>query len=217
YESEHADPFGEHVIENAGKLRFCDRLLRRLIQENRRCLIFTQMTKMIDILEDYCRIRLFKYCRIDGNTSGDERDRQIEAFNAPGSDIPIFLLSTRAGGLGINLATADTVILYDSDWNPQVDLQAMDRVHRIGQKSAVNVYRLVHEHTIEQKIIERAMLKLQLDTAIIQQGRLSDQQNQQKQLSKNELMTMVQFGADHIFKSGAGEDVTEEELEAILA
>ncbi|PFH31946.1 SWI2/SNF2 ISWI-like SANT [Besnoitia besnoiti] len=217
YESENADPFGEHVIENAGKLRFCDRLLRRLIQENRRCLIFTQMTKMIDILEDYCRIRAFKYCRIDGNTSGDERDRQIEAFNAPGSDIPIFLLSTRAGGLGINLATADTVILYDSDWNPQVDLQAMDRVHRIGQKSAVNVYRLVHEHTIEQKIIERAMLKLQLDTAIIQQGRLSDQQNQQKQLSKNELMTMVQFGADHIFKSGGGEDVTEEELEAILA
>nr|CEL64560.1 TPA: SWI2/SNF2 ISWI-like SANT [Neospora caninum Liverpool] len=217
YESENADPFGEHVIENAGKLRFCDRLLRRLIQEHRRCLIFTQMTKMIDILEDYCRIRMFKYCRIDGNTSGDERDRQIEAFNAPGSDIPIFLLSTRAGGLGINLATADTVILYDSDWNPQVDLQAMDRVHRIGQKSAVNVYRLVHEHTIEQKIIERAMLKLQLDTAIIQQGRLSDQQNQQKQLSKNELMTMVQFGADHIFKSGAGDDITEEELEAILA
>lgn len=121
------------MIENAGKLRFCDRLLRRLIMENRRCLIFTQMTRMIDILEDYCRIRQFKYCRIDGNTSGDDRDRQIEAFNAPGSDIPVFLLSTRAGGLGINLATADTVILYDSDWNPQVDLQAMDRVHRIGE------------------------------------------------------------------------------------
>ncbi|OXB61298.1 UNVERIFIED_CONTAM: hypothetical protein H355_012357 [Colinus virginianus] len=157
------------------------------------------------------------YCRIDGNTSGDDRDRQIEAFNAPDSDIPIFLLSTRAGGLGINLATADTVILYDSDWNPQVDLQAMDRVHRIGQKSAVNVYRLVHEHTIEEKIIEKATLKLQLDTAIIQQGRLSDQQNQQKQLSKNELMSMVQFGADHIFKSGSDNDLTEEDLEAILA
>lgn len=114
---------------------------------------------MIDILEDYCRMRGFSYCRLDGATSGEDRERQIDEFNAPESTQSIFLLSTRAGGLGINLATADTVVIYDSDFNPQVDLQAMDRAHRIGQKKHVNVYRLLHEHTIEEKIIERVREK----------------------------------------------------------
>lgn len=111
-----------------------DRLLQRLIASNSRTLIFTQMTRMLDILEDYCRMRSFSYCRLDGSTSGEERERQLEEFNAPDSPHSIFLLSTRAGGLGINLATADTVVIFDSDWNPQVDLQAMDRAHRIGEE-----------------------------------------------------------------------------------
>lgn len=132
YEPPGEDPFGEHVIQNSGKLRFCDRLLKRLIAGGSRCLLFSQMTRMLDILEDYCRIRGFAYCRLDGTTATEDRERQIEAFNKPGSTIPIFLLSTRAGGLGTNLTAADTVILYDSDWNPQADLQAMDRAHRIG-------------------------------------------------------------------------------------
>eukprot|EP00921_Rhytidocystis_pertsovi_P007839 GHVQ01012998.1.p1 GENE.GHVQ01012998.1~~GHVQ01012998.1.p1 ORF type:complete len:1022 (+),score=179.83 GHVQ01012998.1:466-3531(+) len=212
YEDKTLDPFGEHVIENAGKMVFIDKLLVRLKERGSRTLIFSQMTRMIDILEDYCRIRGFLYCRIDGNTAGEDRDRQIEEFNTPGSPIDVFLLSTRAGGLGINLATADTVVLYDSDWNPQVDLQAMDRAHRIGQKKPVNVYRLVHEHTIEEKVIERANMKLQLDTAVIQHGRLADKQ---KQFNKNELLTMVQYGADKIFKAGGS--VTEADLDAILA
>eukprot|EP00922_Rhytidocystis_sp_ex-Travisia-forbesii_P059561 GHVS01088322.1.p1 GENE.GHVS01088322.1~~GHVS01088322.1.p1 ORF type:complete len:1111 (-),score=331.90 GHVS01088322.1:297-3629(-) len=213
YEDKTLDPFGEHVVENAGKMVFVDKLLVRLKGMGSRTLIFSQMTRMIDILEDFCRIRGYRYCRIDGNTSGEDRDRQIEDFNAPGSPLDVFLLSTRAGGLGINLATADTVILFDSDWNPQVDLQAMDRAHRIGQKKAVNVYRLVHEHTIEEKVIERATMKLQLDTAVIQHGRLADKH---KQFGKNELLSMVQYGADKIFKSDGGV-ITEADLDAILA
>lgn len=101
------------------------------------------MTMVLDILEDYCNYRMYKYCRIDGSTDMTSRDNQIDAFMVEGSDKFIFLLSTRAGGLGINLTAADTVIIYDSDFNPQMDLQAMDRAHRIGQKNPVNVYRLI--------------------------------------------------------------------------
>lgn len=102
-------------------------------------LIFCQMTRVLDILEDYLRYVGWGYCRIDGNTDGEKRDSQVDEFNEEGSSKFCFLLSTRAGGLGLNLATADTVVLYDSDWNPQVDLQAMDRAHRIGQTRPVKV------------------------------------------------------------------------------
>ncbi|GFE54026.1 SWI2 SNF2 ISWI-like SANT [Babesia ovis] len=206
WEDRNADPFGEHLVENAGKLNVVDKLLNRLLKANSRVLIFSLMARMLDILEDYCRMRGYQYFRIDGNTSGEDRDNQISSFNDPNSDVSIFLLSTRAGGLGINLATADVVILYDSDWNPQVDLQAIDRAHRIGQMKPVHVYRLVHEYTIEEKIIERATIKLQLDSAVIQSGRLG----------QKELLEMVQFGAGHIFKAG-DEEITEADLDAILS
>lgn len=98
---------------------------------------------VLDILEDFCNFRSHEYCRIDGSTDMTSRDEQIEEFMKEGSSKFVFLLSTRAGGLGINLTSADTVIIYDSDWNPQMDLQAMDRAHRIGQKNPVNVYRLI--------------------------------------------------------------------------
>jgi SWI/SNF-related matrix-associated actin-dependent regulator of chromatin subfamily A member 5 len=103
------------------------KLLLKMKQRDHRVLLFSQMTRMLDILEDYCISQGYMYCRIDGNTSYDDREDRIADFNAPGSNKFIFLLSTRAGGLGINLQTADTVILYDSDWNPQADLQAQDR------------------------------------------------------------------------------------------
>lgn len=214
YEDKSLDPFGEHLVYNSGKVLMLDRLLQRLIPRGSRTVIFTQMTRVLDILEDYCRMRGFSYCRLDGSTLGDDRERQLEEFNAPGSPHSIFLLSTRAGGLGINLATADTVVLFDSDWNPQVDLQAMDRAHRIGQKNPVNVYRFIHQHTIEEKILERASLKLKLDTAVIQQGRLSEQQ---RQLGKAELLRMIQFGADQIFKSKDAAEMTDADVEAILS
>lgn len=121
------DPLGEHLVENCGKLSMVDKLLKRLKERGSRVLIFTQMTRVLDILEDFMVMRGYKYCRIDGNTTFEDRESQIDEFNSPGSEKFCFILSTRAGGLGINLQTADTCILYDSDWNPQQDLQAQDR------------------------------------------------------------------------------------------
>jgi SWI/SNF-related matrix-associated actin-dependent regulator of chromatin subfamily A member 5 len=135
---------GEHLIENSGKMIVLDRLLKKLYDEKgHRVLIFSQMTNLLDILQDYCSLRDYPHCRIDGSTDMTSREEQIEDFMSETSNKFVFLLSTRAGGLGINLTSADTVIIYDSDWNPQMDLQAMDRAHRIGQKNKVNVYRLI--------------------------------------------------------------------------
>jgi SWI/SNF-related matrix-associated actin-dependent regulator of chromatin subfamily A member 5 len=121
------DPLGEHLVENCGKLSMVNKLLKRLKERGSRVLIFTQMTRVLDILEDFMVMRGYKYCRIDGNTTFEDRESQIDEFNREGSEKFCFILSTRAGGLGINLQTADTCILYDSDWNPQQDLQAQDR------------------------------------------------------------------------------------------
>lgn len=115
---------GPHIWENSGKMMLLHKLLIKLKEKGSRVLIFCQMTRVLDILEDYFRFIGYQYCRIDGNTTGERRDEQMHEFNEEGSSKFAFLLSTRAGGLGINLQTADIVILYDSDWNPQVDLQA---------------------------------------------------------------------------------------------
>ncbi|RLN81646.1 hypothetical protein BBJ28_00020888 [Nothophytophthora sp. Chile5] len=204
---------GPHLWENCGKMTLLHRLLPKLRAQGSRVLIFCQMTSMMDILEDYMRYFSHDYCRLDGSTKGEDRDDMMEEFNEPGSTKFCFLLSTRAGGLGINLATADIVILFDSDWNPQVDLQAMDRAHRIGQTKIVRVFRFISDGTVEEKIVERAERKLYLDAAIIQQGRLA-QQN--RKLSKDELMTMVRFGADEIFNA-RGSMITDDDIDAILA
>ncbi|KAG1371207.1 Chromatin-remodeling complex ATPase [Cocos nucifera] len=203
---------GEHLITNAGKMVLLDKLLPKLKERDSRVLIFSQMTRLLDILEDYLMFCRYQYCRIDGNTGGEERDASIEAFNRPGSEKFIFLLSTRAGGLGINLATADVVILYDSDWNPQVDLQAQDRAHRIGQKKEVQVFRFCMEYTIEEKVIERAYKKLALDALVIQQGRLAEQ----KTVNKDELLQMVRFGAEMVFSS-KDSTITDEDIDRIIA
>merc|ERR1712098_436320 len=153
-----------------------DKLLPKLQAQGSRVLIFTQMSRMLDMFEDYCWFRGWQYCRIDGQTPHEDRDRQIQEYNAEGSSKFIFMLSTRAGGLGINLYTADIVIPFDSDWNPQMDLQAMDRAHRIGQKKQVRVFRLVTENTVDEKIVEKAEIKLKLDRMVIQQGKLMELQ-----------------------------------------
>ncbi|NXE48262.1 SMCA1 protein, partial [Casuarius casuarius] len=158
-----------HLITNSGKMLVLDKLLAKLREQGSRVLLFSQMTRLLDILEDYCMWRGYEYCRLDGQTPHEEREEAIDTFNAPNSSKFIFMLSTRAGGLGINLATADVVILYDSDWNPQVDLQAMDRAHRIGQKKPVRVFRLITDNTVEERIVERAEIKLRLDSIVIQQ------------------------------------------------
>ncbi|KAG4945806.1 hypothetical protein JHK87_041813 [Glycine soja] len=212
--AEPGPPFttGDHLIENAGKMVLLDKLLPKLKERDSRVLIFSQMTRLLDILEDYLMFRGYQYCRIDGNTGGDDRDASIDAFNKPGSEKFVFLLSTRAGGLGINLATADVVILYDSDWNPQVDLQAQDRAHRIGQKKEVQVFRFCTEYTIEEKVIERAYKKLALDALVIQQGRLAEQ----KTVNKDELLQMVRFGAEMVFSS-KDSTITDEDIDRIIA
>jgi SNF2 family DNA or RNA helicase len=128
----------KHLVDNCGKMVILDKLLIKLKEQGSRVLIFSQMTRMLDILEDYCIWRNFEYCRLDGQTSHEDRQESIDAYNSPNSTKFVFMLSTRAGGLGINLASADIVILYDSDWNPQVDLQAADRAHRIGQTKTVS-------------------------------------------------------------------------------
>ena len=127
---------------------------------------------MLDILEDYLNFRRWNYCRIDGSTNLQDWENQIENFSNPNENYFVFLLSTRAGGLGINLTVADTVIIFDSDWNPQVDLQAMDRVHWIGQTKKVNVYRLIVKDTIEEKIIERQRVKMKWDNLVILKGKV---------------------------------------------
>ncbi|KAG6553414.1 hypothetical protein Mapa_005149 [Marchantia paleacea] len=203
---------GDHLVENAGKMVLLDKLLPKLKFRDSRVLIFSQMTRLLDILEDYCQYRGYLYCRIDGNTTGEDRESAIDSFNVENSEKFIFLLSTRAGGLGINLATADTVILYDSDWNPQVDLQAQDRAHRIGQKKEVQVFRFCTEFTIEEKVIERAYKKLALDALVIQQGRLAEQ----KAVNKDELLQMVRFGAEKVFSS-KDSTITDEDIDRIIA
>ena len=140
-------------------------------------------------------MRGFTYCRLDGSTDLEERESQIREFSTPGSKSMVFLISTRAGGLGINLVTANHVVLYDSDFNPMVDIQAMDRAHRIGQKKKVFVYRLVTRDTIEEKLVTRQAVKLKLDQLVIQQGR---QVQQQKAFSKEEYEKILLHGATQI-------------------
>ncbi|XP_039720866.1 SWI/SNF-related matrix-associated actin-dependent regulator of chromatin subfamily A member 1 isoform X4 [Pteropus medius] len=215
----------EHIVSNSGKMVVLDKLLVKLKEQGSRVLIFSQMTRLLDILEDYCMWRGYEYCRLDGQTPHEEREDKflevellgqreaIEAFNVPNSSKFIFMLSTRAGGLGINLASADVVILYDSDWNPQVDLQAMDRAHRIGQKKPVRVFRLITDNTVEERIVERAEIKLRLDSIVIQQGRLIDQQS--NKLAKEEMLQMIRHGATHVFASKESE-LTDEDITTLL-
>lgn len=211
----------EHLIYNAGKMVMLDKILVRMKKQGSRVLIFSQMSRVLDILEDYCVFREHKYCRIDGSTAHEDRITAIDDYNKPGSEKFIFLLTTRAGGLGINLTSADIVILFDSDWNPQADLQAMDRAHRIGQTKQVVVFRFVTEQAIEEKVLERAAQKLRLDQLVIQQGRA--QQAAKAAASKDELLTMIQHGAEKVFESQGGTgvlggkaDLTDDDIDAIL-
>ncbi len=190
----------EHLVYNSGKMAILDKLLKKMKEQGSRVLIFSQMSRVLDILEDYCFFREYEYCRIDGSTSHEERIAAIDDYNKPDSDKFIFLLTTRAGGLGINLTSADIVVLYDSDWNPQADLQAMDRAHRIGQKKQVMVFRFVTENAIEEKVIERAAQKLRLDQLVIQQGRAVSK-NSAIGNNKEDLLSMIQFGAKDVFEN----------------
>ncbi|KAK4154158.1 SNF2 family N-terminal domain-containing protein [Chaetomidium leptoderma] len=212
----------EHLVYNAGKMIVLDKLLKRMQKQGSRVLIFSQMSRLLDILEDYCVFREYKYCRIDGSTAHEDRIAAIDDYNKPGSEKFVFLLTTRAGGLGINLTSADIVVLYDSDWNPQADLQAMDRAHRIGQTKQVVVYRFVTDNAIEEKVLERAAQKLRLDQLVIQQGRA--QAAAKAAANKDELLSMIQHGAGKVFEAkGAfgslaekGNELNDDDIDEIL-
>jgi len=160
------------LLSDSGKLSALDRLLTQLKQNDHRVLIYSQMTKMIDILEEFMNFRQHNYIRLDGSSKISDRRDMVNDFQSK-NDIFAFLLSTRAGGLGINLTAADTVIFYDSDWNPTVDQQAMDRAHRLGQTRQVTVYRLVTKGTIEEKILNRAREKSEIQNIVISGGQFN--------------------------------------------
>ena len=157
----------QSMLDSSGMMVLLDKLLPKLRSQGHKVLVFSQMVRMLDIIQDYLTLKGYSFERIDGGVKINERQAAIDRFSAPGSDRFIFLICTRAGGFGINLTAADTVIIYDSDWNPQNDIQAQARCHRIGQDKAVKVYRLITNRTYEMEMFQRANLKLGLDKAVL--------------------------------------------------
>uniref|UniRef100_A0AAQ5WZN4 DNA helicase n=1 Tax=Amphiprion ocellaris TaxID=80972 RepID=A0AAQ5WZN4_AMPOC len=209
------------LVRGGGKLVLLDKLLTRLRERGNRVLIFSQMVRMLDILAEYLAKKRYPFQRLDGSIRGEIRKQALDHFNAEGSEDFCFLLSTRAGGLGINLASADTVVIFDSDWNPQNDLQAQARAHRIGQKKQVNIYRLVTKGTVEEDIIERAKKKMVLDHLVIQRmdttGRTVLDSNSgttnSNPFNKEELTAILKFGAEELFKEAEGEESEPQEMD----
>lgn len=197
----------------AGKFELLDRILPKYKATGHRILMFFQMTAIMDIMEDYLRYRKFEFLRLDGTTKSDERSDLLREFNAPDSKYFMFLLSTRAGGLGLNLQTADTVIIYDSDWNPHQDLQAQDRAHRIGQKNEVRILRLISSNSVEEKILERARFKLDLDGKVIQAGRFD---NKSSETDRDAMLRTLLDTAD-MAETGEPDEMEDEELNMMLA
>ncbi|PWZ03180.1 hypothetical protein BCV70DRAFT_229513 [Testicularia cyperi] len=204
---------GPDLYRVAGKFELLDRLLPKLFATKHRVLIFFQMTAIMDIMEDFLRFRGFKYLRLDGSTKPDDRSELLRLYNAPDSEYFVFILSTRAGGLGLNLQTADTVIIYDSDWNPHQDLQAQDRAHRIGQKMEVRILRLVTEKSVEETILARAQYKLEIDGKVIQAGKFDNQAT----ADERELLLRAMLEADNDDEEEDDGDFNDDELNQLLA
>lgn len=174
------------IYKSSGKFELLDRIIPKLIRYNHKILIFSQMTQLMDILDMYLNYRGWIHLRLDGNTKSEDRCEQMRLFNEPDSPFFIFVLSTRAGGLGLNLQAADTVIIFDSDWNPQMDLQAQDRAHRIGQRNEVRVLRLITNTKIETDILNKAAFKKNLDEKIIKAGGYNTNINETERKKKLE-------------------------------
>eukprot|EP00092_Neocalanus_flemingeri_P031244 GFUD01033937.1.p1 GENE.GFUD01033937.1~~GFUD01033937.1.p1 ORF type:complete len:2371 (-),score=719.51 GFUD01033937.1:118-7230(-) len=217
----------QQIIYGSGKLLLLDKLLTRFREKGDRVLIFSQMVIMLNIMEEYMELKRYPYQRLDGSVSSDKRKQAIAAFNAPGSPDFCFLLSTKAGGLGINLQTANRVIIFDSDFNPQNDLQAIARAHRIGQKEEVKIFRLVASSSVDEDIIQRAKNKMVLDHLVIQNMDTTGKtvisgkkgKDSEAAFNKDELNTIIKFGAADLFKEnedGSEEQDKEVDLDAIL-
>lgn len=171
----------DFLWRTSGKFELLDRILPKFKATGHRVLIFFQMTSVMNIFEDYLRLRDMKYMRLDGSTKAEDRQDMLKSFNHPESEFFCFLLSTRAGGLGLNLQSADTVIIFDTDWNPHQDLQAQDRAHRIGQKNEVRILRLITNDSVEEVILERAHQKLDIDGKVIQAGKFDNKSTAEEQ------------------------------------
>uniref|UniRef100_A0A674DLG3 Chromodomain helicase DNA binding protein 3 n=1 Tax=Salmo trutta TaxID=8032 RepID=A0A674DLG3_SALTR len=187
---------GTDLTKASGKLTLLQKMMRKLKDQGHRVLVFSQMTKMLDLLEDFLDFEGYKYERIDGGITGALRQEAIDRFNAPGAPQFCFLLSTRAGGLGINLATADTVVIFDSDWNPHNDIQAFSRAHRIGQANKVMIYRFVTRASVEERITQVAKRKMMLTHLVVRPGLGSKAGS----MSKQELDDILKFGTEELFK-----------------
>ena len=210
-------PSPEENCEQSGKMKLLDRMLKRLRKGNHKVLIFSQFKTMLDLLESHLSQLDYEPKRIDGSVSYMDRRQQIQEFNSD-PDVFVFLLSTRAGGLGINLTAADTAIIYDSDWNPHQDLQAMDRCHRIGQTKPVHVYRLATAHSVENLLLKRASGKMKLDRVVMKRGAfLEGLQNQKTDasLSVDDLKFLLQqdISQDDVSQSA---DISDENLDRIM-
>ncbi|TPX62874.1 hypothetical protein PhCBS80983_g00145 [Powellomyces hirtus] len=190
------EPFitGEHIVLASSKMILLDKLLKHLRKGGHRTLLFSGFTGMLDILEDFMIFRNVPYCRLDGSTARPRRTLDIRLFQHKESPYEVFLISTRAGGLGINLTSADTVIFFDNDWNPQVDIQALARAHRIGQTKPVTVYRLVCQDTVEEQMLGRLQKKLYL-SAKVTEDMQDPHPGAEPSFSKGELMSMLRRGA----------------------
>ncbi|XP_024150896.1 chromodomain-helicase-DNA-binding protein 4a isoform X1 [Oryzias melastigma] len=203
---------GSALTKSSGKLLLLQKMMRKLKEGGHRVLVFSQMTKMLDLLEDFLENEGYKYERIDGGITGGMRQEAIDRFNAPGAQQFAFLLSTRAGGLGINLATADTVIIYDSDWNPHNDIQAFSRAHRIGQNKKVMIYRFVTKASVEERITQVAKKKMMLTHLVVRPGLGSKTGS----MSKQELDDILKFGTEELFKDEGEENKNKEEDSSII-
>lgn len=198
----------------AGKFELLDRMLPKFKATGHRILMFFQMTQIMNIMEDFLRLRGMEYLRLDGSTKSDDRSELLGKFNDPGSPYFCFLLSTRAGGLGLNLQTADTVIIYDSDWNPHQDLQAQDRAHRIGQKNEVRILRLISSNSVEEKILERAQYKLDMDGKVIQAGRFDNKSTNEE---RDAMLRTLLDTAETAEEMANQEEMDDDELNMITA
>ncbi|KAG1963214.1 chromodomain-helicase-DNA-binding protein 6 isoform X1 [Pimephales promelas] len=218
YSSDALDFQLQAMIQAAGKLVLIDKLLPKLLSGGHKVLVFSQMVRCLDILEDYLIQRRYTYERIDGRVRGNLRQAAIDRFSKVDSDRFVFLLCTRAGGLGINLTAADTCIIFDSDWNPQNDLQAQARCHRIGQSKAVKVYRLITRNSYEREMFDKASLKLGLDKAVLQDINRKGSLNGVQQLTKMEVEDLLRKGAYGALmdEEDEGSKFCEEDIDQIL-
>ncbi|KEF61434.1 uncharacterized protein A1O9_03000 [Exophiala aquamarina CBS 119918] len=204
----------DSIWRTAGKFELLDRVLPKFQATNHRVLMFFQMTQIMNIMEDFLRLRGITYLRLDGATKAEDRAELLRLFNEPNSPYFCFLLSTRAGGLGLNLQTADTVIIYDSDWNPHQDLQAQDRAHRIGQKNEVRILRLITSNSVEEKILERAQFKLDMDGKVIQAGKFDNKSTaEEREAFLKTLLETAEAGE----QTGDAEEMDDDDLNEMMA